>query len=114
MSGGWRRGMFRSAEAVRSREALGQDLDQQGCRKADDVQVVTFDALDERRAEPLDRVAAGTPLPLAAAHVMGKVARGQSPELDPRRLAVQLLPRGRPETETRHDLVRPARQPLER
>ena len=58
-----------SAEAVRcpgtSRRAGGQE----GGGQADDVQVVAFDALDERCAAALDRVAAGAALPLAAGDV---------------------------------------------
>ena len=39
--------------------------------KADDVQVVALDALDEPATKALDRVRAGPPLPLAARDVRG-------------------------------------------
>ena len=56
-------------------EPLGEQADEQRAGKPDDVQVVALDPLDERRAEPLDRVGAGAPLPLAARQV---VARGRA------------------------------------
>ena len=101
------------AEAVCSWEAFRQETDEESGWEADDVQVVTLDALDERRAEALDRVPARAALPLTAAYVVRQVARRQRPERDHGRLAVQLLPRSRPQTQTRHDFVPPTRQPLE-
>ena len=48
-----------------------EDGDEERARKADDVEIVALDSLDEAAAEALDRVRAGPPLPLAARHVLG-------------------------------------------
>src|SRR4029453_8053424 len=101
------------AEAVLAWEARRQETDEEGSWEADDVQVVAFEAPDQGRAGALGGVPAGPSLPLATAHVMREVARRQSPKRHPRRLAVQFLPRGRPQAKPRDDLVRPPRQPLE-
>ena len=45
--------------------ALGEEPREQRARQADHVEVVALDPLDEARAEALDRVGAGAPLPLA-------------------------------------------------
>ena len=63
------------AEAVRAREALGEQAHEQGAREADDVQVVAVDPLDEAGAEALDRVRAGAALPLARSRRTRRVAR---------------------------------------
>src|SRR6476660_10160937 len=100
----------RSADPVRACEAMGEQPDQEGCREADHVQVVALDALDQSGAEPLDRVRAGTVLPLAARHVCADVARVQRTERDRRDLVVELFPRGCEQAKARDDLVRRARE----
>ena len=92
---------------------MDQEADEEGGWEADDVEVVALDALDQARAQALDRIAARSSLPLAAADVVGQVPRGQRPERDRRHLVLELLPPGRDEAEPRDDLVRAARQPLE-
>src|SRR5262245_10491967 len=87
------------ADAVGARKALRQETDQERGWEADDVQIVALDALDQGRAEPLDRIPARAALPLTAAHVVSQVPGRQHPERDHRCLAVQLLPRARPQTE---------------
>ena len=42
-----------------------EQVDEQRARKADDIEVVPVDPLDEPAAEPLDRVGAGPAAPLA-------------------------------------------------
>src|SRR5205823_4474825 len=59
----------RSAESVEAREALRQKPHEKRARKADDVQVVALDPLDEGAAPPLDRIGARAALPLAAREV---------------------------------------------
>src|SRR5260370_15863375 len=58
-------------------------------------------------------MAAGTALPLTGREVRGEVARCQRAECDERRGILDLLPRGRPQTQPRDDRVRLARQLLE-
>src|SRR5947209_12218798 len=94
-----------SAEAVRAGEPRREQADEKGRGEADDVQVVAFDALDEARAEPLDRIRARTAFPLARREVVGEVARRQLPERDARRLGRELLPLRGAQAETRDDLV---------
>jgi hypothetical protein len=48
------------AKAVDAGKALREQADQERCRQPDEVQVVAFDPLDERGAQALDRIAAGT------------------------------------------------------
>ena len=48
-----------------------EERDEERTGKPDDVEVVTLDPLDEAAAEALDRVGAGTPLPLPARRVCG-------------------------------------------
>src|SRR5262245_54156207 len=61
-----------SGFSARLEQVAGVALEQpeeQRARETDDVEVVAFDPLDEAAAEPLDRVRAGPPLPLAARDV---------------------------------------------
>src|ERR1044072_9429249 len=53
-------------KAVRAREALREQVDEKGSRKADHVQVVAFDPLHEPGTEALDRVAACALTPFLA------------------------------------------------
>ena len=69
------RARLRSAEAVPAGEALCEDSDEQRSREPYDVEEVAVDPLDERRAEPLDRIGAGAALPLAATR---RSARGRA------------------------------------
>ena len=70
------------------RAQLRCQLEQQADRQADDVGEVALDPLDERRAEALDRVAAGTLAPLArgevALDVIARSSCGRSPRTGPR------------------------------
>src|SRR5919204_2171475 len=91
--------LSRLAEAVGPREALRQEADEQGSRQSDDVQVIAVDALDQRRAEPLDRVAARARVPLSASDVVSDVARRHLTERHARDLTATLLPRARQQTE---------------
>src|SRR5690348_2776543 len=83
---------LRSAEAVEAREALREQAHEDGRGQPDDVQVVALDALDERRTPPLDGIAAGAALPLAAREVPREVAGRQRPEGDERRRVLDVLP----------------------
>src|SRR5688500_10706783 len=86
-------------EAVGAREALGEDPDEQRSRQTDDVQIITVDLLDERGAAALDRVAAGTSLPLAVRHVVRELPRRQLAEADAGRVVLEDLPARRDEAE---------------
>ena len=102
------------AEAVRAWEALRQEADEEGGWEADDVQVVAFDALDERRAEALDRIRRPRGPPTRRCSRSG---RGRAPSTRRNVTSVVSLcsssQRRRPQAEAGDDLVRPARQPLE-
>src|SRR5205085_4969672 len=100
-------------DAVRPCEALREEADQQRGRKTDHVQVVALDALDEARAQALDRVRARAALPLAARDIHRDVARGQRTEGDASDLVAKLLPARRDQTEPRDDLVRVAAERVE-
>src|SRR4051812_8872791 len=50
-------------------EQVGPEAEQGADGEADDVEVITLDALDENAAAALDRVTAGAPLPLLAREV---------------------------------------------
>src|SRR5580700_10098733 len=89
-----------------------KEPDEQGTGQADDVQIVAVDPLDETGAETLDRVGAGSPLPLACCQIALDVGGAERAEGDGRRLGVQLLPVGGAEAETRDDLVCPAAERL--
>src|SRR5262249_13793635 len=108
-----RRAVGALAEAVHAGKVLGQEPDQQGARETDDVEVVAFDPLDERGAEPLDRVGTGAVAPLAASKVVRDVGVVERTEGDERRFGVELLPGSPPQAEPRDDLVLPARERLE-
>src|SRR3954452_3436954 len=64
-------GLFRRGRPLcgRARKQVRPQLQQRPDRQPDDVEVVALDALDQRAAAPLDRVAAGALRPLAAAEV---------------------------------------------
>src|SRR5438876_12149964 len=76
------RRLYASAEAVHAREALGEQAHQERAGKPDHVQVVAFDALDERGADALDRVRAGSALPLPCPYVRRDIARVERTEPD--------------------------------
>src|SRR5207244_2718372 len=97
-----------SAESVKPCKARREQLYEQCGREADDVEVVALDAFDERRAETLDRVAAGAALPLARGDVRGDVPRVERAKGDACRLGVELLPARSDEAEPGDDLVRGA------
>ena len=63
------------SEAINACKPFGEQADEERSRKADDVQVVALDALDEGGAEPLDGVCARPALPFARRDVGGQVAR---------------------------------------
>ena len=67
--GAWPRDMASLGEVVRRREALSEQPHQESRREADDVEVITLDACDERRAETLNGVGAGSAVPLPARDV---------------------------------------------
>ena len=79
--------------------------DKERRRKPHDVQVVALDPLDERAAQPLDRIGARALAPLLGADVTGDVPGRQGPERDARRFAMELLPRRSPQTQPGDDLV---------
>src|SRR5437868_2078176 len=100
-------------KAVQPGEALDEEPNERRRRKADDVEVVALDPLDERRAASLDRVPAGASFPFAGREVRREVARRQSTEGDERGLRAHLLPCVRAQAQARHDLVSASREELE-
>ena len=68
-AGGWPRRAVVTLSAGSPAMQVRPQAEQGPDRQADDVEVVALDALDERAAAALDRVAAGALLPLAAAQV---------------------------------------------
>src|SRR5688572_7075069 len=102
-----------SAEAVRAREALREEADEQRRRQADDVQVVALDLLDEGGAAALDRIPAGASLPLAVRQVVGELTRRELPEGDARGVVLDDLPARREQAEARDDDMRLACELLE-
>ena len=87
------RGAGRPSRSRRRRGSARPAAHEQAAGQADDVQVVALDALDERGAAALDRVAARAALPLARCDVRGEVARRQRTERDERRRRLDDLPR---------------------
>jgi len=101
------------AKAVRSGEALREEADEAGGGEADDVEVVPFDPIDERRAEALNRVPARPTLTLPGRDVSRHVPRCQRTKADARHGVLDLLPPRSDEAEAGHHLVRLARKSLE-
>src|SRR6185295_1373749 len=91
----------------------GQEPYQEGRRKADDVQVVALDPLDEGGSTALDGIRPCPALPLADADVGRQVARVELAEGHPRDLVLDLLPRGREQAQAGDHLVRLPRERLE-
>jgi hypothetical protein len=57
------------SEAINACKPFGEQPDEERSGKADDVQVVAFDALDKGGAESLNGVSAGPTLPFAGRDV---------------------------------------------
>src|SRR6202035_3277423 len=72
-----------STEPVDPGESLREQSDQKRGGQPDDVQIIAFDAADERGAPALDRIAPGAPLPLPDGDVRTELARGQFSESHP-------------------------------
>src|SRR5947208_16853407 len=95
------------AKAVRSGEALREEADEAGGGEADDVEVVPFDPIDERRAEALNRVPARPTLPLPGRDVSRHVPRCPRTKADARHGVLDLPPTRNDVGEARHQPGRP-------
>src|SRR4029450_3510753 len=82
-------------KAVGAGETLCEQVDEKGSRKADHVQVVTFDPLHERGTEALDRVAACALTPFLARDVEAELPRRQCAERHAGDRVPHLIPRRR-------------------
>src|SRR5689334_11144460 len=103
----------RSARVIA--DEVRPETEQRAHREADDVEVVAVDALDQRAAAALDRVAAGALFPLAALEIPLDHAVVERPERDLRDRGVRAH---RPvlveERDAADDVVRAAREVAQR
>src|SRR5436305_1716883 len=106
--------MWLRASLVRSKTTLAgvfQHPDEFRHRQTDHVPEIAVDAVDEGRASPLDRIAAGAALPLARREIRRDLVRVQTAEADPRHGRRGLLVAvARAQHDAAVDLVRPPRQ----
>src|SRR4051794_40485233 len=104
-----RRGLSLS-EAVDAGEPLGKEAHEERPGEADDIEIVAFDAVDERTAAALNRVSACAALPLAGCDVRSELARRQLAEGDPRGDGGDDFPGRSHEAEAGDDGVCPPRE----
>src|SRR5688572_27935623 len=83
-----------------------EERDEKRARQTDDVEVVAFDPLDETAAEALDRIRAGTALPLPAREIRLDELGRERPEGHSGPLVAHQLEGGAEQAQPRNDGVR--------